>query len=107
MGLLAELLLAALLGALHSLPFVHTGAWWAQLLIIALLVWRAAAATPRRAAALGVAFGSAWIGAGTWWLFISLHTYGGLPAVLAVIAIAALAGALSLYLAAALWAFAR
>jgi apolipoprotein N-acyltransferase len=34
-------------------------------------------------------------------LFISMHTYGGLPAALAVVAVLALAGALSLYYAAA------
>jgi len=105
--LLIELLLAALLGAAHSLPFVHTGWWWAQLLIVALLAWRVGALAPKRAAAVGLVFGTAWIASGTWWLFISLHTYGGLPAWLAVVAIAALSAALSLYLAAAMAAFAR
>jgi len=107
LSLFFELLLAAVLGAAHSLPFVHTGWWWAQLLIVALLASRVGALPPRRAAAVGLVFGSAWIGSGTWWLFISLHTYGGLPSWLAVTAIAALSAALSLYLAAAMAAFAR
>ncbi len=107
MSLPVELLLAALLGAAHSALFVHTGGWWLQLAIIALLAWRVAPLAPRRAAAVGWVFGTAWIGAGTWWLFISLHTYGGLPAWLAVLAIVALGAALSLYLAAAFAAFAR
>ena len=102
-----ELLLAAALGALHSLPFVWTQAWLLQLVIVALLAWRVAAATPWRAAALGLAFGTAWLGAGTWWLFISMHRYGGLPAWLTVLAIALLCAALSLYLAAAMAAFVR
>ena len=33
-----------------------------------------------------------------WWLYISLHVYGGLPSILAVFAVALLAGALALYL---------
>ena len=107
MSLLLELLLAAALGAAHSLLFTHTGLWWAQFVIVALLAWRVAPLAPRRAAAVGLVFGTAWVGVGTWWLFISLHTYGGLPAWLAVVSIAALSAALSLYLAAALAAFAR
>ena len=102
-----DLLLAAALGALHSLPFVYTQAWWLQTLIVSLLVWRVATATPWRAAALGLGFGTAWLAAGTWWLFISMHRYGGLPAWLTVLAIALLCAALSLYLAAALAAFVR
>lgn len=107
MSWLLELLLAATLGALHSLPFVHTGWWWAQLVIVAAFAWRTARLAPRRAAAVGFVFGTAWIASGTWWLFISMHTYGGLPAWLAVLAIAALSAALSLYLAAAMAAFSR
>ena len=106
MSLALELLLAALLGALHSLPFVHTEWWWAQWLIIAIFVWRITAQTPRRAAALGFAFGAAWLASGTWWLFISMHVYGGLSTVLAVLAVAALSSALALYLALAMAIFA-
>ena len=102
-----DLLLAALLGALYSLPFVHTGFWWFEIAVVAALAWRATAVTPGRAAAIGLVFGSAWLGAGTWWLFISLHRYGGLPAWLAVLAVALLCALLSLYLALALAAFAR
>jgi apolipoprotein N-acyltransferase len=105
--LLAELALAALLGAIHSLAFVHTAAWPLQMLVVAALAWRAAAAPPWRAAELGLAFGTAWFAAGTWWLYISMHQYGGLPAWLAVLAIALLSAFLALYLAAALAAFAR
>ncbi|HEY9068220.1 MAG TPA: apolipoprotein N-acyltransferase, partial [Burkholderiaceae bacterium] len=104
-----EWLFAAALGALHSLPFVATWAWPLQLVVIALFAWRVAAAlsSPRRAAGLGWWFGSAWLAAGTWWLFISMHRYGGLPAWLAAFAVALLSGFLSLYLAAAMAGFAR
>ena len=106
-SLALDLLIAAALGAAHSLPFIHPSAWWAQMLILAWLAWRAAAVSPRRAAALGLAFGTAWLAAGTWWLYISLHRYGGLPAPLAVLAIALLSAFMSLYLALALALFAR
>jgi apolipoprotein N-acyltransferase len=106
-ALSAELALAALLGAVHSLPFVHTGVWPLQIAVVAALAWRASGATPWRAAAIGLAFGTAWFAAGTWWMFISMHRYGGLPAWLAVLAVALLSAFLALYLAAALAAFAR
>ncbi len=102
-----EALFVAALGALHSLPFVVTWAWPLQVAVIALLAARAARATPRRAAALGLVFGTAWLVSGTWWLFISMHRYGGLPAWLAALAVAALSSFLALYLAAALAGFAR
>jgi apolipoprotein N-acyltransferase len=102
-----ELAGAALLGALFSLPFVHTWAWALGLACIALLAWRVQLQAPGRAAAIGVAFGTAWLVAGTWWLFISLHQYGGLPAVLAVVAVLLLSFGLSLYLGLAMALFAR
>jgi apolipoprotein N-acyltransferase len=99
--------LAALLGAIFSLAFVHTTAWWLAFGCIGLLAWLVARATPGRAACLGAAFGFAWLAAGTWWLFISMHRYGGLPAPLAALAVAALSAFLALYLAAAMAFFAR
>lgn len=98
---------AALLGALQTWAYDHTLAWLLPLLTAALLVWRLDGAAPRRAALLGWCYGTGWLGAGTWWLYISMHRYGGLPAALAALAVLALAAALSLYLAAAAWAYAR
>jgi apolipoprotein N-acyltransferase len=96
------LLAAALVGALQTLAFVHTAAWPLPLLAIALLAGGVLRATPLQAALLGWVFGCAWLGASTWWLFISLHRYGGLPALLAVIAVGLLCALLSLYLAGAM-----
>jgi apolipoprotein N-acyltransferase len=104
---LAQGLVAAALGALQTLAFVRTSLWWLSLLCMAglgVLVWQA---STRRAAWLGWAFGSTWLGAGVWWLFISLHRYGGLPAWLAALAVALLCMALALYLALAMALFAR
>lgn len=97
----------AALGALQTLAFVHTTLWPLPLATMALLVWRLHASTPGRAALLGWCYGTAWLCAGTWWLFISMHRYGGLPAPLAGAAVFALSAALSLYLAAACAAYAR
>jgi apolipoprotein N-acyltransferase len=103
----ATWLFAALLGACFSFGFVHTQAWALQFACIGLLAWLVRDASPRRAALLGWAFGFAWLAAGTWWLFISMHRYGDLAAPLAALAVAALAGALALYLGAAMALFAR
>ena len=106
----AEFLLAAALGALQTLAFVHTGAGWLlQLAAVAWLAWRvlADATLPRRAAGLGLAFATAWGAASTWWLFISMHRYGGLPAPLAAAAVLLLSLALGSYLAVAMAAVAR
>jgi len=104
---LLELLGVAALGALQTLACVHTALWPLQFLCVAGLAWRVAHVSPRRAAALGLAFGTAWVAAGTWWLYISMHHYGGLPAWMTVLAVAALSAFLSLYLAATLALFAR
>lgn len=80
--------------------------WWLQLLSLGALVWlldglRAQGAGWRRAGLHGWLFSTAWLTGSFWWLFISMHTYGGLPAPLAAIAVLALAAALGLYYAAA------
>jgi len=98
-----ELPLLALVGGLHALAFAPQDAGWLQTACVALLAWRVAMATSAvRAALLGGVFSTAWLVGGVWWLFISLHRYGGLPAWLAVLAIGLLCAFLSLYLAAAM-----
>ncbi len=102
----ASLLLAAALGAAQTLASVYP-LWWLPLPCIAGLAALVGRSTPRRAAALGWTFGSAWLIAATWWLYISLHRYGQLAAPLAVAAVVLLALALSLYLAWTMGAAAR
>ena len=99
--------IAAALGVLQTLAYAHTWLWPLQLACIAALVHLAARRGAGGAALLGLAYGSAWLAAGTWWLYVSLHDYGGLPAVLAVLSVAVLALGLALYLAAALALWAR
>ena len=101
-----ELLLVAALGALQTLAFLEPWGWPLQFAAVAVLAWRVGSATPRQAAWLGWAFGTAWLCAGTWWLYVSLHRYGGLPAWMTVLAVFALSAFLSLYPAAAMAAVA-
>jgi apolipoprotein N-acyltransferase len=49
----------------------------------------------------GWVFATLWLAGSLWWLFVSMHTYGGLAAWMAVLAVAALAGALALFYAVA------
>ena len=76
--------------------------WWLQLLAMVVLAWQLNQATTKRQGAwLGWLFAIVMQVATWWWLFISLHTYGGLAAPLAVLAIVGLAAFLALYYAAA------
>jgi len=87
--------------------------WWLQLASLGLLVWlldrQRAGRDPlawRGAAYSAWAFATAWLCGSTWWLYVSMHTYGGLAAPLAGLATFLLSAALSLYygLAGALYA---
>jgi apolipoprotein N-acyltransferase len=76
--------------------------WWLQILSMAALVMLLErSASPRQAALVGWLFTLAWLCGTVWWLFISMHVYGGLAAPLAVLAIVALCGFLALYYAVA------
>jgi apolipoprotein N-acyltransferase len=55
----------------------------------------------QQAAWWGGIFATAWLAGCFWWLYVSMHDVGGLPAPLAVLAVLALAAALALYYAAA------
>ncbi len=54
----------------------------------------------RMAAGLGGVFAWAWLAGTFWWLYVSMHTHGGLAAPLAVLAVLALAALLATYVAA-------
>ena len=75
---------------------------WLQLGALGALAWQLhGCTTPRRGALLGWIFATAWLCGTFWWLFVAMHTYGGLAAPLAAIAVFSLAGMLALYYAAA------
>ena len=50
-------------------------------------------------------FATLWLASCVWWLYIALHQYGGLPAIITVVALFVLCGGLALYYAAALWIY--
>ena len=80
-------LAAFLLGAATVLGFAPAGIAPLPILTAAGLLWLwQEAATPRRAAALGFAFGMGLFLAGVSWVYISLHRFGAMPAPLAAIA---------------------
>jgi apolipoprotein N-acyltransferase len=94
--------LAAAAGLLQALAIAWPGTgqpqWWLQLLSLGLLAgllqrpvgWRAAAFS-------GWRFATCWLTGTFWWLFISMHVYGGLAAPLAGAAVVLLAAFLALY----------
>ena len=95
--------LAGLLQALAmAAPWDGQPRWWLQLLSLGVLAWQLERSTHWKQAALaGWLFAVAWLSGTFWWLYISMHTYGGLPAPLAATAVLALAGLLALYYAGA------
>src|SRR3990167_7930544 len=71
---------------------------WLQIASLALLVLALQHAGGARAAAWrGWLFATAWLVGTFWWPFVSMHTYGGLAAWLAALAVLALAAFLALY----------
>jgi apolipoprotein N-acyltransferase len=91
-------------------PWSGQPLWWLQLASLAVLaglLQRCASWGP--AALIAWLFAVAWLAGTWWWMFISMHVYGGLAAPLAALAVFALAAFLALYyaLAAALFARAR
>jgi apolipoprotein N-acyltransferase len=98
LALAAGLLQAASIAA----PWNGQPQWWLQLLSLAALAWTIQhAASWKQAGLLGWLFATAWLTGTFWWLYISMHVYGGLPALLAIVAVLALAVFLGSYYAAA------
>lgn len=83
-------------------PWDGQARWWLQLLSLGVLAWQLErSAHGKQAALAGWLYATAWLSGTFWWLYISMHTYGGLPAMLAALAVLALACLLALYYAAA------
>jgi len=83
---MTHLLLPALLGALAVPGFAPVG-WWSAAIVslTALFLW-ARGPSPAGAFVVGWAYGMGLFMAGVSWVFVSLSTYGGLPAPLAGLA---------------------
>ena len=75
---------AALLGAALPLAYAPFDLWWLAPLLLAGLWALWDGQNSRDAAWTGFVFGTAQFLAGTYWLYISIHVFGGAPLVLAV-----------------------
>lgn len=83
-------------------PWDGQPAGWLQLVAMAVFAWQLDAADrASRAALLGWVFAASWLACTFWWLFVAMHTYAGLAAWMAALAVLALAGVLALYYAGA------
>lgn len=83
-------LVALLAGAGTAFAFAPYGLFFLGLLgpAVLFLLWDYAA--PRDAARTGFFFGAALFGAGTWWIYVAVHDFGGAPAWLAILLLAGL-----------------
>lgn len=104
--------LAFVAGFMHAWaiasPLGGQPVWWLQLMALTLLVIlldRCRSATA--AAWLGSLFATSSIGGSVWWLYISLHVYGGLSSALAGLSVLSLSGFLAVYYALAGAVFCR
>jgi apolipoprotein N-acyltransferase len=103
---IAPLAAAVVAGLLQAASVAWPGSgepwWWLQILSLAVLAGLLQRQDGFRSGALvGWAFAISWLTATFWWLFISMHVYGGLAAPLAALAVLLLAAFLALYYAAA------
>jgi apolipoprotein N-acyltransferase len=81
-----RLAMAAVLGAVHVACFAPLEQFYLAPLVFAALfrLWHHASA--REAALIGFSFGLGWFGTGVSWIYISLHTFGAMPSLLAGLA---------------------
>jgi apolipoprotein N-acyltransferase len=100
-------LLAFLAGAALTTSFAPLNLWPLAMLSPAVLMWLWQGAGPREAARLGFWFGAATFAAGTYWLYVSIHGFGGAPVWLALSLMLGLVGVMGLYHAALGYAIAR
>ncbi|PLZ01675.1 apolipoprotein N-acyltransferase [Burkholderia sp. WAC0059] len=100
---------AAAAGALNTLSFAPTphGGWLEIAIFAFLYFWLTRTTNWKSALFTGWAFGFGNFVTGVWWLYISMHVYGGMPAVLAGAAVALFSLYLGFYpaIAATLWSF--
>jgi apolipoprotein N-acyltransferase len=81
-------------------PLLEQGSWMLQVLAASLFylaLAKGGSGSARSTALLAGTFGLTWQSAGTWWLFIGMHSYAGLAAPWAAAAVLALAAYLGLY----------
>ena len=86
-GLTQALSIALPWSEASGIPFSGQPVWWLQILSLAMLVGLVNRQPSfRNGLLLGWVFAVTWMAGTFWWLFISMHNYGGLAAPLAVAA---------------------
>lgn len=102
-------LVAAVLGAVNTLSFAPTPhGGWIELVVFALFfAWLSRTNGWKSAAATGWAFGFGNFVTGVWWLYVSMHVYGGMAPALAAAAVALFSLYLAIYpaLSSVVWSF--
>jgi apolipoprotein N-acyltransferase len=102
-------LVALAAGAANTLSFAPTphGGWLQLAIFVFFYAWLTRTTGWKSAALTGGAFGFANFVTGVWWLYVSMHDYGGMPAPLAIAAVVLFSLYLALYpaLAAGIWSF--
>lgn len=84
-------LLALLAGALTVFAFAPFGYWPLQIATLAFLFRLVSQqSSVKRSMLIGWAYGFGWSVCGVYWLYISMHRYGGLPSWMAALAVALL-----------------
>jgi apolipoprotein N-acyltransferase len=100
-------LVATLLGAANTFSFAPTphGGWLEVVLFTLFFAWLSRTSGWRSAALTGWAFGFGNFVTGVWWLYVSMHYYGGMAAPLAGAAVVLFTGYLAVYpaLASVVW----
>ncbi|MDB5898909.1 MAG: lnt [Ramlibacter sp.] len=96
------LVVAAFAGVLQAFsmawPANGQPLWWLQILSLAILAGLLQRQPgPRGGALVAWVFATSWLAGTWWWLYISMHVYGGLAAPLAALAVLLLAAFLALY----------
>ena len=88
---------ALVAGALLPLAFAPFNLWPLAIACPAAMMQLWQQRTPRRAAALGLCFGAGYFGAGTWWLYISIHDHGPAPVWLSLALVLAVVAYMACY----------
>jgi apolipoprotein N-acyltransferase len=93
-----RMIITAIAGALCVFAFEPFGWWPLEILGLATLFYQVLRSTSVKSAAwIGWAFVTGWTAAGIHWLYVSMHTYGLMPAPLAVAAVLLLGAAMGIY----------
>ncbi|MGE7958364.1 apolipoprotein N-acyltransferase [Pseudomonas sp. NPDC089530] len=100
-------LLAMAAGAITTLALAPYDIWPLALLAVGFFYAGLRQLTPRQALWRGWSFGFGLFGAGTSWIYVSIHTYGGASALLAGLLMLAFIAAIAWFFALPAWLWAR